>query len=179
MTISKSQFIRGLKCYKSLWLSINRADLMSVDDTKDKFTENVNNIFNLAKNIIPNGIDVKSDDIDFMINQTDELLKNGAKTIYNATFKTKNGVVSIDILNLNGDEVEIYDVKASTSIKEHYRYSATFEYKILKQYGLFVNKVFIICVNKNYERDEELDVFELFNVIDITKEVLSSYKMVN
>ena len=79
MTLSKSQYIRGLQCHKSLWLYKNRQDLR---DTPDNQTESAFNIGHdvgeLAKELFPNGVEIKFDSNNFgaMIEKSKELITN-------------------------------------------------------------------------------------------------------
>ena len=52
MTLSKSQYIRGLQCHKSLWLYKNRPDLRDTPDNKTESSFNTGyDVGELAKEL--------------------------------------------------------------------------------------------------------------------------------
>ena len=93
MTLSKSQYIRGLQCHKSLWLYKNKPELR---DTPDKAQESLfekgYEVGEIAKELFPNGVEIDFDESNFngMITKTKELIENGCEVIYEATFKDIN-----------------------------------------------------------------------------------------
>ena len=66
MTLSKSQYIRGLQCQKSLWLYKNRPELRDIPDhTQELLFNTGHNVGELAKELFPNGTEVKFDASNF------------------------------------------------------------------------------------------------------------------
>ncbi len=87
MIISKSQYIRGLQCHKSLWLYKNRQELRDAPDYQTQSAFNIGyDVGELAKKIFPHGIEIEFDSANFkgMIEKTKELISNGTEV---ATFK--------------------------------------------------------------------------------------------
>jgi len=55
MTLSKSQYIRGLQCHKSLWLYKHRSELRDKSDKNEAFLFSTGNqVGNSAKRLFPN-----------------------------------------------------------------------------------------------------------------------------
>ncbi len=85
MALSKSQYIRGLQCHKSLWLYKNKPELR---DTPNQAQESLFNtgqdVGELAKKLFPNGVEIKFDATNFeaMVSKTKEL-KIGINEIKN------------------------------------------------------------------------------------------------
>ena len=85
MTLSKSQYIRGLQCHKSLWLYKNKPELR---DTPNQAQESLFNtgqdVGELAKKLFPNGVEIKFDANNFeaMVSKTKELIEDGTEVIY-------------------------------------------------------------------------------------------------
>jgi len=102
--LSKSQFIRGLQCHKSLWLHKRKPELRAtINQSKEILFKTGRDVGDFAKNIFPGGEEIIFDPTNFngMIKKTDEAISNGAETLYEATFK-ENGVFAMaDILNNN------------------------------------------------------------------------------
>jgi len=174
MTLSKSQYIRGLQCHKSLWLYKNRQDLR---DTPDNQTESAFNtgydVGELAKELFPNGVEIKFDNDNFgaMIEKTKKLVSNDTEVIYEATF-SENGIFAMaDILVKNGDAWDIYEVKASTHTKEYHINDTSIQWYALSKV-INLNRAYVVHINNKYIRDGELNIQELFTIDDITDIVL-------
>ena len=131
MTLSKSQYIRGLQCPKSLWLYKNRPELLSKKD--EAILQSGINVGDFAKRLFPGGYEVEFNPQDFkgMIQKTKELLKE-VKIIYEATFSKNNIFAMVDILVKNGDKWDIYEVKSSTSLKDYHLDDAAVQYMRLR-----------------------------------------------
>ncbi|MCT7621807.1 hypothetical protein [Aliarcobacter butzleri] len=173
MPLSKSQYIRGLQCHKSLWLYKNKPELR---DTPNQAQESLFNtgfdVGDLAKQLFPNGVEIEFDSSNFdgMITKTKELINNGCEVIYEATFK-ENGIFAMaDILVKNQDSWDIYEVKASTNVKEYHLNDASVQWYCLSN-AIKLNKVYIVHINNSYERNGTLDIKNLFSIVDITEEV--------
>jgi len=79
MPLSKSQYLRGLQCHKSLWLYKHRPELRAKPDTQtESLFETGYQVGDLAKQLFPNGIEIAFDPDDFngMIERTKALIDN-------------------------------------------------------------------------------------------------------
>lgn len=175
MLLSKSQYIRGLQCQKSLWLYKHSRELQNKSDpeTESLFTTG-NVVGDYSTKLFPDGIEIEftPNDFDGMITKTSKLIEEGVETIYEAAFKEKSIFAMADILNKTDTGWDIYEVKASTTTKEYHRNDAAIQYYALSNV-LKINKVFIIHINNQYERDGELDINALFTIDDITDDVIA------
>ena len=100
MTLSKSQYIRGLQCHKSLWLYKHKSELRDAPDNQTQSSfEKGYDVGDLAKEIFPNGVEIEFDNNNFdgMIAKTKELINSGCKVIYEATFKEDSIFAMADI----------------------------------------------------------------------------------
>jgi len=175
MTLSKSQYIRGLQCHKSLWLYKNRPELRSLPDkTQESLFKTGHSVGELAKGLFPHGIEIKFDADDFngMISKTKELMDNGTEVIYEATFSEDGIFAMADILVKNGDAWDMYEVKASTSVKDYHLNDAAIQWYTLSK-TIKLNRAYIVHINNQYTREGELDIKELFTIKDVTEDVLS------
>jgi hypothetical protein len=174
MTLSKSQYIRGLQCHKSLWLYKNRQDLRDTADnqTESNFEKGYQ-VGELSKELFPNGVEIEFNSSNFkgMLEKTKELIANGTEVIYEATFSEDGIFAMADILVKNGNAWDIYEVKASTSTKNYHINDISIQWYSLSK-AIKLNRAFVVHINKHYTRDGELDVQELFTIDDITDIVL-------
>ena len=104
MTLSKSQYIRGLQCHKSLWLYKNNPELRDAPDEAQQSLFNTgHNVGEKAKELFPNSVDIEFDASNFngMIAKTKQLIGNGTEVIYEATFNENGIFAMVDILVKN------------------------------------------------------------------------------
>ena len=171
MTLSKSQYIRALQCYKSLWLYKNKPQLRDIPDEAQQSLFNTGyQVGDLAKELFPNGIEIEfnSDNFDEMIQKTKKLIDSGCEIIYEATFKENNIFVMADILVKNGDSWDIYEVKASTSVKDYHLNDAAIQWYAISKV-LKLNRIYITHINNQYVRKGKLDINQLFTKTDVTE----------
>ncbi len=174
MTLSKSQYIRGLQCYKSLWLYKNRPELRDAPDYAQESLFNTgHSVGELAKELFPNGEEVAFDASNFtgMISKTKELIANGIEVIYEATFSEEGIFAMADILVKNGDTWDMYEVKASTQVKDVHISDAAIQWYALNKV-INLNHAYVMHINNQYLREGALDIEELFTIEDVTDIVL-------
>ncbi len=174
MTLSKSQYIRGLQCHKSLWLYKNNPELREKADHQTESLFNTGHtVGELAKELFPHGVEVAFDASNFngMIEKTKELINNGTKVIYEATFNENGIFVMVDVLVKHGDAWDMYEVKASTQVKEVHTNDTAIQWYTLSS-TLNLHKAYIVHINNQYVREGTLDVKALFTVEDITDSVI-------
>jgi hypothetical protein len=173
--LSKSLYTRGLQCGKSLWLKKkNKSVLTPPDASSETIFETGNKVGKLACELFPNGIEIPYEGTTFdeKISLTQKYLKDGIKDIYEATFKYNNILIMVDILHVNDDgKLEMYEVKSSTNVKEVYLDDASIQYYVLNGLGYEV-AANIIHINNKYVREDELEIDKLFNISNITLEVV-------
>jgi len=174
MTLSKSQYIRGLQCHKSLWLYKHKPELRDTPSAQTESSFNTGyDVGELAKELFPNGVEIAFDSSNFdgMIAKTKELIDGGCEVIYEATFKGDGIFAMADILVKNGKSWDIYEVKASTHTKEYHKNDTAIQWYALSK-AINLNRAYIIHINNKYVRDGELNIQELFTIDDITDIVL-------
>jgi len=175
LKISKSSFIRGKQCLKSLYLLKKHPEL------RDQITEAQQAIFSqghrvgeLAQQLFPGGILAAFDLPEgFMksMNYTQQLLKDGKDVIYEAGFIYQNTHCFVDILMKENGSWKICEVKSSTEVKEVNVLDAAFQYYILNGLGMQVSDVSIIHINNQYERLGEIEVEQLFKIESVFDQV--------
>ena len=69
----------------------------------------------------------------------------------------------------------MYEVKSSTQVKEYHLDDAAIQWYALSN-TITLDKAYIIHINNQYVRQGELDVNELFTIVDVTDEVLQRQK---
>ena len=149
--ISKSTFIRGMQCEKSMYLHRHHPELRDEisEEQQAVFTRGTN-IGILAQELFPGGVNVQPDDrsqFKEAIEKTKQLIRSGEKVIYEAAVQHKNTLAFIDILVKEGTGWHIYEVKSSSSVNEVHVLDAAFQLNLLLNAGLKVKDVSIVHLN--------------------------------
>lgn len=166
--ISKSLYCNYIQCKKQIWLNKYKPEEY-IETKNESIMENGNEVGDLARRYFGNYSLVKFNEVLIkMIMETKEYLKQNKSVICEASFKFDNLFASIDILKIDDDGVNIYEVKSSTEVKDIYKDDASFQAYILKKLGYKVKSVNIMHLNSFYEFKDELDLKGLFSIEDIT-----------
>ena len=171
--LSKSGYCQCVQCKKILWLNKYKPDTAAGGD-KEAIFETGRKVGELAKGLFGEYEDIPFDkNYSVMIDKTEELLQEKPNIITEASFSYNNNFCRVDILKNDVDGVEIYEVKSSTKLKDIHLDDAAFQYFVLSNLGLNVKKVCIVHINsKTYIRGKDLDINQLFNIVDVTDIVL-------
>ena len=190
--MSKSTFMKGSQCIKSLYLNKFHKDLRDpVSESKQAIFDTGHQVGDLAQNLFPGGInsDFSLDlDADKASAKTLELIKSGQKVIYEAAFIYDECLAVMDILVNDGKVWKAYEVKSSTSAKEEYKLDASYQYYVIENSGIHLDDVSIVYINNQYVRQGELDINELFSIesvldtarsnIALIRESIAAYKKI-
>ncbi|HLA28627.1 MAG TPA: hypothetical protein VJZ49_12100 [Syntrophales bacterium] len=169
--LSKSLFVRGVRCHKSLYLHKYRPELKDeVSEETEKRFEAGYEIGDLAQGLFPGGLLVPYDGLSHaeQIEMTASLIAQGRKTIYEATFFYNGVFIKADIIHRGDDGWDVYEVKASTEVKDYHLDDASVQYYVISGTGLPISRVFVVHVNNQYVRQGEIEVNKLFHKEDIT-----------
>jgi len=172
--LSKTQFIRGLQCLKSLYLFKHHPELISkISDTRETLFQSGKDVGFIARELFPNGVEIKYNGASLFnqVEKTRSAIKKGVKTLYEAAFHHDGLFVKADILTQNSGGWNLYEVKNSTSIKDFHVEDVAFQNHVMQKAGLPISKSYIVHINNQYERNGELEIENLFVVADITNEV--------
>ena len=174
--LSKSQVIRGLQCHKSLWLHRHKPELRDeIDESQQALFASGTDVGRLAQQLFPGGVEFPYGELTLteQLNRTSVAIATGVKTIYEATFKHDDVLVKTDILHYGLDGWwELYEVKSSTWLKDVYLDDIAVQYHVLAGAGIEPVSAFLVVLNRDYVRQGEIDVHQLFSKIDVTDLVL-------
>lgn len=172
--LSKSLFLRGLQCYKSLYLDRRHPELRGeISYAQERLFEMGKEVGRYAQRLFPGGVIIAFEDIPIseqIVLTTDEI-KKGTLTLYEPAFSYNNVFIKIDILHKSKAGWEIYEVKSSTEIKDFYIDDVAVQYYVLKGTGLPISKANLVYINNQYVRNGDIEVDKLFIIEDITNGV--------
>jgi len=174
--ISKSSFIRGTKCPKSLYLHFFQPEEQDeISEGQQSIFDTGHNVGFLAQQLFPGGIDASRgahEKINEAISYTKELINNGQKVIYEAAFSDGETLCYMDILVKENNKWRAYEVKASTGVKDYHVMDAAFQYYVITRSGLPLADIFLVHINNQYIRRGEIDVQQLFTKVIMTETIL-------
>ena len=190
--LSKSKYAKYCQCPKCLWMSVNKPEEEVIDPTSEGRFEKGTEVGNLAKGILGDYVDVttrKEDgslDLLAMVRKTQEYMTSGAENVCEAAFSKDGNYCAVDILHRTNDGYAIYEVK-STSYPEFEGKPAklskfipdiAYQKWVLEQCCVNVTGTFLICLNSDYVRGQELDMKRLFVVQDVSDMIADEYALV-
>ncbi len=174
--LSKSTFIRGLQCEKSLYLYKHHYKLKDPTPASLQavFVQGTN-IGILAQELFPNGVDASPESYFKMhesIGKTLDFINKGETIIYEATFQFNDVLAALDILVKDDEGWKAYEVKSSTSVSETNIKDAAIQYYTIKNSGIDLKDISIVYINNQYTKDGELDLQQLFTIESVYDKVL-------
>ena len=173
-SLSKSLFIRGRQCVKSLWLHKHRPELRDeTSSTQEARFRSGHEIGALARQFFPGGVEVPYDglSVEGQVALTRKLVGDGCITIYEAAFVHDDIFVKADILHRAPAGWEVYEVKASTAVKDYHYADLALQVYMLAGAGVDVASAGVVHVDSSYVRSGAIDVHRLFHVEDVTADV--------
>ncbi len=171
--LSKSLYIRGLQCHKSLYLHKQRPELRDeISEEQEALFQAGHDVGNVARQLFPNGMEIPYEGLSHaeQIGMTTTAIAAGASTLYEAAFDYDGVFVKVDILRKGPDGWEIYEVKSSTEVKDVHIDDTALQYYVVTGSCLQVAIAAVLHINNQYVRSNEINPAELFTVYDITAE---------
>ena len=160
--LSKSTYLKGVKCKKALYLNKYHKDL------RDELTEGQKAIFSqgnkvgvLAQNLFPGGIDATPEtfyDFSKSLEQTKNAITDGTSIIYEAAFQFDGVLCAVDILVRDGNLWNAYEVKSTTSVKEIHITDASLQYHVMRNCGIEIKDISIVVIDNSYQKQGEIEV---------------------
>lgn len=172
--LSKSQYMRGHQCLKSLWLFRHRKDLQGpVDEFQQSLFDSGTEFGKLATQRFPGGVRITNghDDPEGARAATSEAIDGGATILYEAAFLHDDVLVRADIIRKNEDGTwDLLEVKSSTKVSPEYVLDVAVQLHVLRGAGLSVRSARVVLANSGYVRRGALDINALFTEQDVTAE---------
>ncbi len=173
--LSKSAFLIGMQCTKRLWLQKNQpGDIARTPESEYNSFSKGKYVGELARSLYPDGKDASPIDYDYKaaLEKTYSWIQSGEQVIYEASFQYQGLFASVDILVKQGKQWHAYEVKSSTSVKEHHYLDAAFQYYVMQGAGLDISGISVIHINNKYVLHGALNLKHLFHKVSIRHQVL-------
>ena len=175
--LSKSTFIRSLKCQKALYLNKFHKDLRDeIGEAQQAIFDQGTEAGKLAQDLFPGGKDASPEnywDFSESIEKTQKWIKKGVGAIYEASFQHEGVLAALDIFVQKNGKYYAYEVKSSTSMKEVYLEDAALQYYVMKKCGYEPEEIFVVYINREYKRNKKLDIHQLFIIESVQEQVMA------
>ncbi len=173
--LSKSQYCKGRKCLKRVWLYNHRRDLAEVPgEFQQHLFDQGHEVGELARTLFPNGVLITEDHTQpaKAIESTKEALSRGSKQLFEAAIEFDGVLIRADILKLNEDRsVDLIEVKSTNSIKKEHLDDVAVQKYVLEGAGFKVNDCSILHLNPKYIRQGPIDLKALFLLESVDEQV--------
>lgn len=167
--ISKTLYCNGVQCPKMLWLKKHHPELFDESVMNQSVLDSGSEVGDLAMGLFGNFTEVPYGDLSEMIRKTDNLLASEEQNIAEASFTYDGLFCSVDILrNLGGGNLELYEVKSSTSVHDSHLHDVAYQMYVLERLGYHVEKACLVHINREYIRGRELEIEKLFAIEELT-----------
>ena len=181
MILTKSIFQIYNDCRKNAWLKLHRPDIhgkKTLSAFEQMLMDTGNEVDLYARKLFPNGYAVYNrDDFEY----SNKLIAQHANIIYQPVFSGGRFLAVPDILvwNESAYAYDLYEVKASSGnedeendkVKKQHIQDVAFQKIALQNSGVAINSFFLVRLNKEYIRQGEIIVQELFTIKNIDVEV--------
>ena len=157
MQLTKTNYLQFLKCPKSLWLLKHKPHLYP-KSTTSKYEEK----------LAAEGYQVQRLVEQYLLQEEETSMHSFEKP-----YQTDEGLYAMaDIISRNEDgSVNVYEVKSTGSINKEHLIDATFQTITIEKSGIPVKSIYVVHLNKDYIRDDELNVGEIMVFSEVTAEV--------
>jgi Domain of unknown function(DUF2779) len=174
-SISKTDYILWRDCAKNAWLRIHKPDVYystELTEYEQSVMEMGIEVERVARGLFPDGAVVTGSQTD-AVQETRSLIASNTHTLFQPVFEREKCLAVVDVLRCEPgtNEWSIYEVKSTTKVKEEHVYDLAFQVVLLREHGISVTRAFLILLNPEYVRDDDLNIQKLFNTVDLTANV--------
>ncbi len=168
-------------CPKNTWLKLHKPellDLFSLSPFELQLVEQGDEVETYARNLFPGGVQIVETGDD-AVQETEHLMISKVPTIFQATFVVDGYIAKVDALEYDKkeDSWNVCEIKGSNSIKENggdrdHIDDLAFQASVLKRAKVSVGKYFLVHLNKEYVRQGDLVVKEMFKKEDVSEKII-------
>ena len=163
--------MNGLESDALLWLAVNDKEALPKPDDATQAKFDAGHEIEILARMMFSGVDLS--ELDFMPNilETKKVIAQ-KKIIFEAGFMINRLYSRSDIIMPNDDgSWDLIEIKGSTKVKNSHVKDLAFQKHVLELSGLRVRDCFVIHLNRDYVRQDFLDIGLLFQKSEVTKRV--------
>ena len=181
--LSKSEFMLFLKHPGWLWIKRYDKDKMPSLENMQAIFEGAFEFEKYAEQLFQNTIKIGFNNYNeylTLFSRTEAILPK-AKVILQGGFRDDEIACIVDVLEKNEDGTyNLYEIKATTKVKEEHYYDLAFQVEVLKRCGIQVKKVSVIFVNNEFVlHDKQIKPENITLIEEITDNVFSKKEIID
>ena len=180
--LSKSTYLRGMQCIKSLYFNKFHPELKDeIGDAQQAIFDKGHLIGEYAWKLFPGGRDASEGEpfeVEKSLQRTQELIEEGQEVIYEAAFEFEGVLCYMDILLKDGAGWKAYEVKGSTNIKNYHIDDTALQYYVITHSGIDLKDISVVCLNNRYVRQGEIEAEKLFKIESVLEKIGKKQKEV-
>ncbi len=174
--ISKTDYVLWRACPKNAWLRIHKPELYGSAELTEYEQSVIDmgvEVERVARSLFPQGILVTGTKTEALQSTLRCIAANPDDTVFQAVFEQEQLLAAIDILQCDAETrlYSIQEIKSSTEVKEEHLYDVAFQVALLRQRQMPIKRASIIHLNPRYVRQGDLDIQQLFTMVDVTERV--------
>lgn len=177
-TLSKTDYILYRECPKNVWYKLHKPNIYfqsELSEFEKTIIETGNEVELAARKLFPSGVLIERRDEKGQ-KATQGYITQKQEVLFQPIFTKDNYIAAVDILKFNQKTASysIYEVKSTSSVDEKIHYhDLSFQVNLLEKCGLKIDKAYLIHLSPEYIRSGELNLEQLFKIVDVSSEVSS------
>ena len=174
--LSKSKLISAWQCPRRLYLEKFHPDLAEVTDSMEALFAMGHEVGAVAQALYgtPESVEIPFDRrMSRMVEATSKLIDGGARfPIFEGTFEYDDILIRADVLIPDGNSWRLVEVKASTSVKDHYVLDCAIQEWVLRNAGIPVKSIALAHINNQFVYQGDGNYEGLLVEHDLTEEIV-------
>lgn len=176
MQLSKSDYTTYLKNPAWLWIKKHAKTILPpIDPATQAIFDTGHEFEQYAEALFPGGVTLGFNDYDEYVSlpeRTNQALEEGVLTIFQGRFEHEQLTFICDVIQVvEGKEVDLIEIKSSTSAKPEHIVDLAFQMVVLEKCGFTVREISVIHVNNQYVRNGAIDARSITAKTDVTESV--------
>lgn len=177
--LSKSRILNGLQCPKRLYLQVHRPELAEVDPSAEHRFQAGHEVGNVARSLQLGGKLMTEEQLDAALNATrQELAAAGDKVLFEPAFAHGGVLIRADILSRRAGEVELREVKSSTSVKDYHQQDVAVQVWTLRGAGVGPSRSFVTHIDNTFVYQGDGQYAGLLRDTDVSAAVAPAVELV-
>jgi Domain of unknown function(DUF2779) len=178
VVLTKTDYLVFRECRKNAWLKVHRPAIYFQSELSEfdkAIIETGNEVELHARQLFPGGVLIEGRD-EHAQETTRGLIASKTLVLFQPVFLKDGYLAALDVLKYEpaANGYFLYEVKATNSLDENTHLSdLAFQCVLLKKLGIPVRRAHIMHLNSEYVRAGTLDLSGLFEIEDVTAEVLA------
>lgn len=180
--VSKTRFFQYLECPKDAWYRLYIPDLpeFEISETTQAIMDQGKEVEEYAKKlkIFTGFVEIKSRGFSEFKKEIDGFISKKTSVVYQPSFIADGFMIRCDFIlwNSKTGKWDLYEVKGTNSMKDNdgprdHITDLTFQTVVLERYEIDLGSKYLVHLNNEYIRGEELSIESLFTIEDCTEQV--------